>query len=105
MSSNAGPHKLQDIPRKTPRQKCYIIIKTDPALPSSPPPPQDNVLQETPKNQRAATLKNHYESQLNIAAIIISLRRHYHHCHHDFHFTNNIACYSSLEARITIATY
>ena len=30
-----------------------------------------DVLQETPKNKTAATLKNHYEWVLNIVAIII----------------------------------
>ena len=60
-------------------------------------PHHSNVHQETSKIQRA------FLNQIAVV-IIIRLHRHYYNCHHDFHFTNNIACYSSLEAMITTAT-
>ena len=71
-------------------------MKSAPTLPppSPPLPPHANVPQGTSKYQRAATLKNHFQWQRNFVAIIISLHPHYYTCQHNFHFTNNVACYS-----------
>lgn len=54
--------------------------------------------------QRPVPLKSHFDWPLDITTIIISLRRHYYHSRNDFHFINNIACYSSLETMIEAET-
>ena len=107
MPSNAAVPKLSHVPRKRPTQKHYLNTAGDTmafnfintAQPPRPLPTE--ISQETSKNQRPATFKNNFKWLLNIAVIIISLHQHYYHCCHDFQFTNNKVCYSSLEAMTT----
>ena len=60
--------------------------------------------QKISKNQRAGTLKNHFDRPINTAAIIVIFRRHYYHCHNDFRFNNKITCYIPLQAMTATAT-
>ena len=61
MPSNAAAPK-SDIPRKTPPQKRYLdTVRDKVAYDFIKTAPHVDVPQETSKNQRAATLKNHFE--------------------------------------------
>ena len=53
-----------------------------------------------PKTKEQPLSRTNTTDHLIFVAIIISLPYHYQY-HNDFNFTNNIACYTSLEAIIT----